>query len=1107
MTIQPLMKYGTFSKTEISWWEGVSRFSKKDTSENQRLNCENHFIRFINLVRSLDLVLPPPPSGLTAYDMRGSQYLDRVIFSLSHAPKPQEQITMIGGLPKSKEEIQRQLNAHFPLAILDFEGLSDEDPFNEEGLDRRLAYPELKRHALAFIAKQPHRQKISVYSQFINSIEKDVIDKDGKQSIQPFSEDERCHLIHLILTDIKHADPKNISEVISIAEIHILAIDIKEKCGLSVFNLVFDSKWLREGREVCLDDIVKVADAVLELSEYPEAIKFLTEMKKSKESSISLFSETMIHLKKKRFKEKYPEKPLKDVCYAFTTVNGDVVNELHRSLTLKIAEDYKRISKHYKKSFTESDSQIKNTLEKLKEKAKQGWTHEDKLLVVALLRESIRRIYGILPYNTQVMALLGSIHHTLYDECHASLAQGVAPDAVKGHIAQVNTGEGKSTIVAMQAAFFALQGLCVDVISSARPLAARDQEKYAPFFDFLGVSSSNICNDDPTTENFSGLIVYGVNYDFEFSELRRSLLNNQVRNRVGKEGSVVDRPHDVVLVDEADNLFVDKGNNYAIISVPGKDRFKFLVAPILEFARDNERARMDDLESLKSHLQQYAFEGGHSYADLWEVFDESYLNRKLQDWLVSARSALYHRQENTDYVVIRTDGEDFEGEQISGASMAEQIVIVDQDTGQLAIRCRWQDRVHQFVEAKHGLSLEDENLTAASLSHPEFFNQYQYIFGLTGTMGEEAERQEVLDAFGVGSFDVPPHLKNQRIQLPTLFFESKAQYLEGIKNEVEDMLSNGRSVLILLDTINASKICSEYLNQNRIAHQLFNAIQSQDEEFIIGRAGQPGVVTVATYTAGRGTDIRLSSTVKSAGGLHVVFACYPANQRVEGQGMGRAARQGQPGSCRMILDRSDLPFSKDLPTKLLAQTETEENLMRVLQAYRSEQQGQLSYRRKMNAKVERVKFSYQNQFFDKLEYWYRQVDEDFLRAFSNEMVSAAQSDIVNMRTSLLRSVEFEPQWHTIFRTLIRNRSSTIDSKQHFSLFLNYVQQTIKNMLMEKWGAFFTELKTDVLESSAAISEYQRKSANDFERAMNKMAYWLDEPQSSFKTLVYSKWPD
>lgn len=244
------------------------------------------------------------------------------------------------------------------------------------------------------------------------------------------------------------------------------------------------------------------------------------------------------------------------------------------------------------------------------------------------------------------------------------------------------------------------------------------------------------------------------------------------------------------------------------------------------------------------------------------------------------------------------------------------MVIVDySNTGQLRYGSRWSQGIHEFVEAKEGLEPESANLTIASLAHPSFFGRYDLLLGVTGTMGAKEERREVASVYKCLSFDVPTHRPRRLQQLPMVLHDvpTRREFGQRVIEAASAEADKGRPVLVLCLSLQDTVLLRELAAAVRLPKvQLLTKVQDEDEELVVMRAGAPGTVTIATNAAGRGTDIRLTPESVEAGGLHVIVSFLPDNLRVEEQGIGRAGRQGQPGTAQLVLDLQRDPGARDV---------------------------------------------------------------------------------------------------------------------------------------------------------------------------------------------------
>jgi preprotein translocase subunit SecA len=597
--------------------------------------------------------------------------------------------------------------------------------------------------------------------------------------------------------------------------------------------------------------------------------------------------------------------------------------------------------------------------------------------LLALAREAIRKEFGIYPYNTQIITALGLL----------------SPSAnIRGKIAQVKTGEGKSTIIALLAFYQAVLGKTVDIISSSRYLAMRDEQKYHPFFATYGISTSHVCTDTPTKKNFLGQILFSTNFDLEWAVMH-DYFRKQPMRTIECDGAIIKRPFEVVIVDEVDNLFIDSALNSARISIPGTEEETAVYSPLFHYVQDN----LDVVDQFIS--------GGCKdptiIAQLQKVITTeapSLSNQKLKMLVESAFRAL-HLRKNEDYVVKPI---------VRGEDRKDEIVIVDKNnTGRLAEKSRWQHGLHQFLELLNYLPVTGESLLISSLCHPVFFSSYEKIFGLTGTIGIDVEVDEIREMYDVESFKIPPHRANRREDLPSIACRTKSEYGDALIHEILEMKRTQRPTLILVETIDESGKMVTLCKEHSIDCQILNARQTTDEDFLIAKAGMPGSVTIATNTAGRGTDIVLAPDSISHGGLHVIFGYMPANDRVEMQGFGRAGRQGQPGSARMIIlvEQSLLRGLEELGYTPSSVDHIEYLMLRKVRDYRIET---LSASNRLRARIEKINHEFLQKFVGQFIVWqkmaYRSVPRTVIDETEEEAKKQFASHFYNKLDELWDSV-------------------------------------------------------------------------------------------------------
>jgi preprotein translocase subunit SecA len=486
----------------------------------------------------------------------------------------------------------------------------------------------------------------------------------------------------------------------------------------------------------------------------------------------------------------------------------------------------------------------------------------DHLRLLAVICAIGRISFGKFPYPVQVFAILGMLKNP------------------KGRLLQIKTGEGKTLTTALAVGFLASLEINVHVITSAKDLALRDYEENKGFFNALGLSAFHVCGSRHTVKQYDQTILYGTNTDFEWIRL------GDLFCKPGLE-QLPSGNFCLALVDEVDNLLMDTVGNATRIAIPGRERFEWVYEPILDFVKPRREMLPWVLRKVLS-----AYKGG-IYAEQVSGFSDE----KLKTWMTSARRALYELELDKHYSI---------GESIRRGEKTSILHIDHGNTELIADGVERSFGVHQFLQAKHakeGVRIHAESLTSAEISHPSFLNHYYLaIFGMTGTLGEASERNGIFQTYpGVDSFDVPTHKPCLRRNFPPIILATQGEYWSEFLRKIQAFQETRRPLLILCHSIKSSREFSSFLLSHKISHQLLNEQQHEDKDHLVLRAGHPGVITVATGSASRGTNFILTQESVDLGGLEVWKMFLPRNKRVEKQMDGRAARQGQPGSSLLFL--------------------------------------------------------------------------------------------------------------------------------------------------------------------------------------------------------------
>lgn len=678
----------------------------------------------------------------------------------------------------------------------------------------------------------------------------------------------------------------------------------------------------------------------------------------------------------------------------------------------------------------------------IREKASKGPLNEEDLLhLVAIGRLAMRIKFQRYPHPVQVMTVLAQL---LFK---------------KGALAQVKTGEGKSMIVALLAFVLSMQNKNTHIVSSSRSLADRDQRAFSGFFEAFGVATSSICTDSTATESFQAQILYGTASDFEFAVMREMLEGKQLFIEPPSEHPTHCR-FPCVIVDEVDNLLIDTALNSARLSFSAEESYEWIYAPLVDFVKStytsNQEFKPADASrviALKKYLQEYLGERYHER--LVRLEDE-----QLRKWVDKAFTALFRLNENKDYIIASS--------KLKEGDLERSIKIVDADnTGRIMQGSRWSKGLHEFVEVKHKIKVEKENLIPISMSHAVFYNMYHTLYGLTGTLGSSVEREEINAIYAIDSFDVPTHHVSKRVDQPTLILPSDVDQLEEIKKRVIALRNRGRPALILCETIYDSQKVQAFLRASSLVCETLNEVQVKEEADILAEAGQPGAVTIATNTAGRGTDIKLVEECIKKGGLHVILTFFADSLRVEQQAKGRASRQGEPGSTETILSAEKLGFQnlsdltdanrqQELLDRLVKQRQTRSRVMKHIHIYRAE--------------LERYCWLYVHKFFHNLaplkesskDATYSK--EELIRNWSLQFYQKAEQAIQNSRLQ-----QYAPHLEATFQKMIESGRTEAQTETFLREYENVLTEACMkefNSIKEYMDDLFKEISSALLYNSS-----------------------------------------
>ena len=523
----------------------------------------------------------------------------------------------------------------------------------------------------------------------------------------------------------------------------------------------------------------------------------------------------------------------------------------------KIADEIVELEDEYSKL---TDKQLKNKTKEFKERLSNGETLEDiKVEAFATAREAAYRVIGEKPFYVQLIGGL-AIHY--------------------GNIAEMKTGEGKTLTSTLPAYLNALTGEGVHIITVNEYLAGRDANWMGEIYRFLGLSVSvNYRELTPSEkkEAYNCDIMYSTNNEIGFDYLRD--------NMVIKASDRVARPYNFAIIDEVDSVLIDEARTPLIISGGFMKSANLYIQTdkFVKGLKENEGYIYDEKTKAVS-LDQTGIEKAEKAFGIDNLFDINHTT--LVHFINQALKANYAMKNDVDYVV--SDG---------------KIVIVDPFTGRLMQGRSYSDGLHQAIEAKEGVKINEETKTLATITFQNLFRMYKKLSGMTGTA--KTEEEEFRDIYNMYVITIPTNKPVIRKDYGDLLFATKEGKYKAIVNEIKERHATGQPVLVGTVAVETSELISERLKKMRIPHEVLNAKNHAREAEIIAKAGDKGAVTIATNMAGRGTDIKLTDEVKELGGLFVIGTERHESRRIDNQLRGRSGRQGDPGESQFCVSFED----------------------------------------------------------------------------------------------------------------------------------------------------------------------------------------------------------
>lgn len=506
-----------------------------------------------------------------------------------------------------------------------------------------------------------------------------------------------------------------------------------------------------------------------------------------------------------------------------------------------------------------TDEQLKAKTEEFRARLEKGDTL-DQLLpeVFATVREASKRVLNKRHYDVQLIG--GMVLH-------------------EGKIAEMKTGEGKTLVGTLPVYLNALSGKGVHVVTVNDYLASRDSAEMGQIYNFLGMTvglNLNGMDPDLKQEAYAADITYGTNNEFGFDYLRD--------NMVLYKEQMVQRPLSFAIIDEVDSILIDEARTPLIISGQAAKSTEMYFAAdrfIKRLAKDDYTI---DVKTKQVSLTESGVEKAEKAFGVENLFDVN--NVTLNHHVQQALRANVIMRRDVDYVV--NDGE---------------VVIVDEFTGRMMAGRRYSDGLHQAIEAKEELDVQNESMTLATITFQNYFRMYRKLAGMTGTA--KTEEEEFKSIYGLEVIQVPTNKPNQRVDSPDVVYKTVNAKFNAVVNEIVERHQKKQPILVGTVSIENSERLSDMLRRKGIQHKVLNAKYHAEEAEIIARAGEPSSVTIATNMAGRGTDIILGEGVADVGGLHIMGTERHESRRIDNQLRGRAGRQGDPGSSQFYLSLDD----------------------------------------------------------------------------------------------------------------------------------------------------------------------------------------------------------
>ena len=676
-----------------------------------------------------------------------------------------------------------------------------------------------------------------------------------------------------------------------------------------------------------------------------------------------------------------------------------------------------------------SDEELKGKTSEFKERLSSGETLDDILVeAFATAREAATRTIGETPFYVQLLGGI-AIHY--------------------GNIAEMKTGEGKTLTTVLPAYLNALEGKGVHVVTVNEYLTTRNAEWMGKVFEFLGISVGiNLRELTPSEKRkeYEKDILYTTNNELGFDYLRD--------NMVVKKENRVQRGLNFAILDEVDSILIDEARTPLIIS-GGHMQSKNLYTSADMFVKTLQKEKDYTIEEKTKSvsLTESGSDKACEYFKLENLYDIS--NSALVHHIDQSLKANYGMQKDVDYVV--QDGE---------------VIIVDQFTGRLMKGRAFSEGLHQAIEAKEGVKIQEETKTLATITFQNLFRMYNKLSGMTGTA--KTEEEEFRNIYNMYVIQIPTNRDVIREDLPDLVYATQKAKFNAIVEEIAKRHKTGEPVLVGTIAIETSELVSRLLTKKGIKHEVLNAKNHAREAEIIAKAGEKGSVTIATNMAGRGTDIKLGEGVRELGGLCVIGTERHESRRIDNQLRGRAGRQGDPGVSQFFVSLEDdlmVRFGTDRIKALMQTAGFDEQAIRS-KVFTSSIEGAQKRVEGNNFDIRKHLLQYDNVMNEHREIIYRKRNEILDQESIHENVLENLKKYVNSNVFKFLNSEEENK----YENLVEFVNSNILKKKRIKL------KDIDNKDIEEVTNYIYELLNDEYETK--IKELPWEIVNEFEKAVS-----------------------